>query len=342
MKYNISNIIDLLNKTSNNIIIITHDNPDGDAIGSVLTMYNILLKKQFNSINIVLTSNYSNKFDWMPNINKVLILNHYNYIKICKKILKANIIFCLDFSNTTRIHKIEQVFLRSRGIKIVIDHHNDVNIKYDFLYHNNLSSSTTELLYDFIHKLNFEKLMDINIRNCLYTGILTDSNSFQFTPSKHKIFQIAYELVKSGVNNNYIYDKIYHFNNYSIIEFFGYCFYKKTHFIKNDNNFLICIISISKEEIIRYNIINDETKFIINYPLYINNVKLSLLLIEQSNIRTKISIRSKRNVDCNQIAKKYFNGGGHKNASGGYINMQLDDSFILCKKIFSDIRSCII
>ncbi len=334
MELNITEIKKLLNKLYINIIIITHHNPDGDAIGSSLGLYNYLIKKKYKRINILLTSNYRNCFEYLFNIEKILLVNNkYNIIH--NLIINADVIFFLDFNNINRIKIINELIIKSKAVKIIIDHHTNIKIKYDFAFYDNKASSTCELVYKLINYMNDYQLIDNNIATCLYTGILTDTNSFRFVNEKSDVFAIAANLIKLGANNKLIYNHIYCSYSDNIIKFLGYCLYKKLNIFNNK----ISIMSISLFESIQYSISMKDISWIVNYPLYIKKIQLSVLLYEFTKCDdiVKISIRSKGNIHCDAIAAKYFNGGGHQNAAGGIIYNNINESVKYCQKIFNNI-----
>jgi len=160
------------------IVITTHSRPDGDAMGSSLGLYNFLLKKN-HTVSVITPTEYPEFLNWLPGNNSVL---NYEKDKLAGDALieKAQLIFCLDFNWISRVEKMEESLRKSEAKKILIDHHLDPEKVFDIIFSYSDASSTCELIYDLIIALNEGKLIDKNIAECLYCGIMTDTNSFRF------------------------------------------------------------------------------------------------------------------------------------------------------------------
>lgn len=175
-------------KKSNNIVIVAHFNPDGDAMGSSLALYNYFIKVN-KSVTVITPNDYPDFLHWLPNNKKVI---HYSaqQKKAATIIAKSDLIFTLDFNNYSRLEGLGDLLKTSTAKKIIIDHHQQPDDYATLMYHDVKACSTCELVYEFICGLGGKKLIDKHIASCLYTGIMTDTGSFRYdsvTPTTHLI-----------------------------------------------------------------------------------------------------------------------------------------------------------
>ena len=196
----------LLN-TPQNIVIITHWSPDGDAMGSTLGLYNYLIQKK-HKVTVVTPNDYPSFLSWLPGNKKVI--DYSLKATIAKKaVAKASVIFCLDFNSLKRINTLGDEVAKSKAVKMMIDHHLQPEDFADYMLHSIEACSTCELIYDFIELMGDKKLLNKAIANCLYTGIMTDTGSFRYPSTTSKTHRIIAELIDSGANNAEIHDRIY-------------------------------------------------------------------------------------------------------------------------------------
>lgn len=310
--------VNKLLSVTNNIVIVTHSNPDADAIGSSLGLYNFLIKKRQNPI-VITPNSYPEFLWWMPGNQN--IINFYNDKKSAVEIIKqAQIIFYVDFNETNRIDKLEKYIKQSNSIKIVIDHHPLFNENIDYILSDASASSAAELVYEFIVLLNNINLIDEKIAKCLYAGIMADTGCFSYNSSKPRTFQIVAELLKFNINKDEIVSKIY--DNFSTDRFrlLGYCLNEKLTVFPQYHT---AIISLTKQELKKFNFKQGDDEGFVNYPLSIKGIIFSAIFVERVDY-VKISFRSKGAFATNKFARKNFNGGGHLNASGGKSKMDID------------------
>lgn len=293
------------------IVITTHRNPDGDAIGSSLAMYHYL-NKLGHTVRIVSPSEYPEFLEWMPNVHDIII---YDVDPDASKfrIEQADIIFYMDFNALDRIDKVGELTDAQRCTKILIDHHLYPEPMADYVISDTTASSTCELVYDFIDRLGDKQKIDKNVADCIFTGILTDTGSFKYSTSP-KVFRLAAELIEMGVEDNLLQDLIFNSLDEKYLRLLGYCLNRNMEIL---DEYHTGIITLSKEDYERFNIQRGDTEGIVNYLLKLKNVKLAAFITEQPTI-VKISLRSKGSFSVQEIAKKHFKGGGHKNAAGGY------------------------
>ena len=309
-----------------NVVITTHVNPDGDAIGSSVALLNFLIKMG-HDVSVIVPNDYPDFLKWMK--NDELIINYSNSKNESQdKIKNASLIFCLDFNNLNRINEIGDYISESKAKKVLIDHHLDPSDFYDFKIHDVKASATAELVYNFLIELD-SNAVDKDISEALYTGILTDTGSFKFSMSP-KVHKIVSDLMIRGVNIGFINNKIYDSNSLDKLKLIGYALSEKLEVISNGN---AAYIVLSRKDLKDHNFKKGDTEGLVNYALSISNVNMAVLIIETKE-RIKFSFRSIGQFSVNEFAKKYFNGGGHKNAAGGSLEDKLS---VALDKFLNDI-----
>ncbi|MFO8235906.1 MAG: bifunctional oligoribonuclease/PAP phosphatase NrnA [Bacteroidales bacterium] len=305
-------------KDKKNILIITHYNPDGDAVGSSLALYSFFKNKGFN-VDVIVPNEYPKFLHWLPYNDKIIIFNS-NKKLIKNKLKKANLLFFIDFNVLDRIQGMHSLIKQTNIPKILIDHHPEPENSFDITISSTVVSSTAELLYEFMTKLSGEESIDQSIAECLYTGIMTDTGSFSYNSSLPDTYYVVSKLLEKGIDKDKIYWNVY--DNYSTdrMRLLGYCLNKKMKVIPE---YATAYISISADELKSFNYRPGDSEGFVNFPLSIKGIVFSAIFIERED-HIKISFRSKGSFNANKFAENHFNGGGHKNAAGGYSEQTMD------------------
>ena len=315
----ISSLKKIISETRHPLILI-HYNPDGDAIGSALAFYHYLVKKGKSPV-LVSPNDYPEFLHWLPGNNNVLVYKRQSGT-VLNALEKADVIFALDFNDSDRVNDLEKYFINATAKKVLIDHHPEPGNFADLIISDVIYSSTAELVYQVIELLGDDNLVDRTIAECLYTGIMTDTGSFNYNSSQPYTYYVVSKLIGLGINKDQIYWNIY--DNYSAdrMRLLGYCLYKKMEVFPEYHT---AIISITKKELETFNFAPGDSEGFVNYPLSIKGIRFSAIFVENDK-HVKISLRSKGNFATNKFAEKHFNGGGHKNASGGNSYESLEKS----------------
>jgi phosphoesterase RecJ-like protein len=251
--------------------------------------------------------------EWMPGIDKMLITDeHPDTVR--SEIEQAELIICLDFNSLDRIDKTgEMVNAQTSAAKVLIDHHLDPEPFADYVLSDTTASSTSELVFDFIHLLGMENYLDQRVADCIYTGIITDTGSFRYSTSA-KLFRTVARLLELGVQDVVLQDLINNNLREKHLRLLGYCLYHRMEILEE---YRTGIIVLSKEDYARFDIQRGDTEGIVNYLLRMPTVKVAAFITEQPTI-VKMSFRSKGEFSVQEIASQHFKGGGHRNASGGF------------------------
>lgn len=318
---------------SHKIFITTHYKPDGDAVGSVMALAQYL-KLKGKEVYPVFPSEIPDFLSWISDINTA-----YNYKAETKKVKElvqnADLIFCLDFNDFSRVKEMSILLENAHQPKILIDHHLNPSNTFEYGISDSSKSSTCEMVYDFINIDGGNSLINKNIAECIYTGTMTDTGSFRFPSTTASVHFMIGDLINKGLNHSIIHEHIYDSWNENRMRFLGFVLYKKMELLHQYNTGLI---TISKKESIDFQLNTGDTEGLVNYPLSINNINIAVLIIEHDD-NVKLSFRSKGNIDVSAIARNYFNGGGHFNASGGQSSQSFTDTILHFKKILSEIHT---
>ena len=294
------------------IMITTHQKPDGDAMGSMLGLYHFLI--QFgHDVTPVSPTNWADFLSWMPGTEQVLDFER-NVEKVKTIANDADWIFCLDFNVITRTRNLAPVVAASKAEKILIDHHQQPDEAFFAYGVSDISkSSTCEMVYDFIIESGHEDKINDLISQSLYSGTMTDTGSFRFPSTSANVHRMVAGFMDKGLQPSFIHENLFDTSSESRLRFFGNVLLNRMEVFYEYNT---ALISVPHADLLKYEIKTGDTEGLVNYPLSIQGIRLAAIIIDRGDER-KLSFRSKGDFDVNVFARKYFNGGGHKNASGG-------------------------
>ncbi|MEM5566080.1 bifunctional oligoribonuclease/PAP phosphatase NrnA [Psychroserpens sp. AS72] len=319
-KEDIKNIKELLSSPKK-IVIIPHKNPDGDAIGSTLGLLHYLNTYNHDAV-IIAPNDYPDFLKWMPGEDSILKYDHQK--DECDALLiSAELIFTLDFNSLGRIGQMQDAVANTKGIKIMIDHHQQPDDYAKFMYSDVAMSSTCEMVYNFIDMLGDADKIDADIATCLYTGIMTDTGSFRFPSTTSATHKIIGNLIEKGANNSQIHNNIMDTNSYERTQLLG----RALSNLKVIPEYRTAYITLTQEELNSFNFKKGDTEGFVNYGLSLKGIIFAAIFIEsqQDNI-IKISLRSKGDFSVNELSRTHFEGGGHTNAAGGKSDLNMSDT----------------
>ena len=318
----IASLKELLNKAKLNIVIIPHEHPDGDAIGSAIGLAEVLNSYGHNA-HIISPTNYPDFLKWFSSKSNITVYSANK--KLAKSIIKeSDLLFCLDFNEASRAGKLEKKILEYPNPKILIDHHPEPTSFCEFTISEIHYSSTAELIFDVVCKAGLKKYITQDAAEGLYTGILTDTGAFNHNTSDPNTFKVVSELMKFGIDTEKIQSGVYHNFSADRMKLLGYCLSQKMVVYPELRT---AMISITKKELEDFNFKPGDTEGFVNYPLSISNIVFSAIFIEKEG-NVKASFRSKGNFPANHFSKDNFNGGGHLNAAGGQSDLSLEETIV--------------
>lgn len=298
--------------------VLTHTNPDGDAIGSSLALALALAKKGIDT-QVVIPDGLPDFLRWLPGIERSTTFI-YKKEKASGIIDEADLVFCLDFNDPKRLNGVQESLSRSRARKVLIDHHQDLVCFADICISETWRGSVGEMIYVFLREVFEEDLLDQDIATCLYVAIMTDTGNFNYASSYPEIFHIVGDLMKYDLEKDRIYSNVYDAFTEDRMRLQGYCMQEKMVVLPKYHT---AYISLTQEELKRFNHRKGDTEGFVNIPFSVKGIRFTALFVEKPD-RIKVSFRSRGDFPVNRIATDHYQGGGHINAAGGdsFLNMK--------------------
>ncbi len=296
-----------------------HQKPDADAMGSALGLCHFL--RQFgHKVTLVSPTNWAAWLNWMPGCNEVLDFDMQK--EESNKIFnEAQWLFCLDFNAFYRTRTLTAKLESMTCTKILVDHHQQPDEKsFDYGISDVKKSSTSEMIYDIIVGSGHSDMINREIMECIYAGVVSDTGSFRFTSASGMVHKLVADFKLRGLDHTHVHESL--FDNFleNRMRFIGHVLLNRMEVFYEYNTVLL---TIPKSDLLRYHIKTGDTEGLVNYPQSIKGIKLVAIVVDRDEER-KWSFRSKGDFDCNTFARKYFEGGGHFNASGGRSSEPLD------------------
>lgn len=294
------------------IAIVTHTNPDGDAIGSSLAWAEVV-RRMGHTATILVPNRYPSFLDWMCGIEEVVVA------KECPEraeevISSAEVVFVMDLNKIDRLDSMSEPLMASSAPRILIDHHlmppDDYNLQFSYPH----LCSTAFVTYTLIEALCGTDAITTPMAENLYAGIMTDTGNFAFSYLTPELMRAVAVLLERGLNIPKVYNAVYNSYTASRVKLLGYSLGRKMDILENGR---AAYISLTEKEMRRFNFQLGDSEGFVNYPLTIAGMKMSALFTETRKF-IRVSLRSRGDeVDVNIFARRYFGGGGHKNAAGG-------------------------
>lgn len=293
------------------VVIVSHRNADGDAMGSTLGMMH-LLRSMGKDVVAMLPNGCPDTFAWMPAGNQ--ILSGDKQLKECQAaIASADLLLGVDFNRLYRIVMLADDFAAAKCPKVLIDHHENPELEaFDVVFSEPDMSSASELCYWVSQALYGDEAISSTVATCFYTGIRTDTGGMSFSCNQPSLYQAVSNLVAKDIDpttlNHYIFD------NFSTerLRFYAFAISERLR-IFEDRHF--AYFYLSHDDLQQHHLDTSELEGLVNYALKLSYVEVGVLIREE-NSRIKISFRSKYEVNVEQIAREYFGGGGHYHAAG--------------------------
>lgn len=319
-KQDISEIKSLL-ASPKKIAIVTHKNPDGDAIGSSLALFHYLTKIN-HFVTVITPNDYPDFLKWVPGQDLILKFDSQNS-QSAEALNKADIIFTLDFNAFHRAGDMENTLAENKSLKIMIDHHQQPDPYAKYTYSDVSMSSTCEMIYNFIEMLGDLDLLDSNMATAIYLGIMTDTGSFRFNSTTSRTHRVIADLIDKRAENTFIHNQVYDTNSYNRLQLLG-CALSNLKILPE---YRAAYITLTLNELQKFDYKKGDTEGFVNYALSLNNIVLAAIFIEdaQQNI-VKISLRSKGDFSVNLMSRSHFEGGGHTNAAGGKSDLPIKET----------------
>ena len=295
------------------IVIISHTSPDGDAVGSSLG-----LSRCFKSLGqpttVVFPDAYPFYYDFLVKEDDDIIVASECADEAKQKLAEADVIVAVDFCDPSRVDFLKEDLLNAKAKKIMIDHHLNPHEKdFDVVFSDNTISSASEFVYWVVTMAFGKEIITKCVAECIYTGICTDTGSFSYSCNSPTVYLATAHLIEAGVNASAVNSHIYNSYSRNRLLLLGYCINKRLRIF---DDMKMAYFYVSKEDQQLFDAQKGDLEGVVNYTLMMQDIEVGALIKENSEGVVRISFRSKHDFNVNEFAKKYFDGGGHRKASG--------------------------
>ena len=299
---------------ADSIVLCCHQNADGDALGAMLG-WGEVLRQMGKAPLMVVPDQYPDYLLWLPNTEKVVRYDkRRDYVNTVLKI--ADLVFCLDFNSAQRTDDMADALCASPAKKVLIDHHPNPDVPTTLCISHPEMSSTCELVFRIVWQMGLFDNLGKHFAIPIYCGMMTDTGGFTFNSNNPEIFYIISQLLTKRINKDKIYRNVYHNYSEHRLRMVGHVLCNR---LVVDEKRHAAYYTLTREDQKQFRFIKGDAEGLVNMPLQIKGLKLSISLREDTDRDQTVwvSLRSVDDFPCNEVAAQFFNGGGHLNASGG-------------------------
>ncbi|WP_419241416.1 DHH family phosphoesterase [Cardinium endosymbiont of Nabis limbatus] len=315
------------------VAVVMHARPDGDALGTSLALA-LFLRAQGHFVHVIAPTGYPTFLSWLPGIDTVIVAAHYTQEALLAQIKDVDLLFCVDFSAASRLDESAYILDQSDAFKVIVDHHTEPESFADLLLWDPKAAASAEVLFQIFEALDQKDKITPPVATCLYAGLVTDTSSFKNPNTRPITHRIAADLIEYGVDTFRVQRLIYGNQPLNRLHFFGFAVSQRLVVLSALH---VAYFVIQKEDYKRYDLKSGDTEGLVDYGLSLKGISLAAVLKEKDEL-VYLSLRSVGDVPANLIAKKYFNGGGHKNAAGGISHLSLTETVDRFEKILQDLH----
>ena len=309
---------------SETILCVCHQNPDGDALGASLGWAEVLRTFFGKDPQVIVPDQYPDYLHWMPNTDK--IIRYDKHKEGCDWTFQhADLIFCLDFNTSSRVGDMQAALDASPAPRVLIDHHLEPDIPSVITISHPEACSTCELVFRLTWQMGAFEQMTKHFAIPVYCGMMTDTGAFTYNSDNCDVYFIISQLLTKHINKDKIYRNVYHNFSEDRLRLMGYVMYQR---LVVDSQRHASYFTLTRQDLKRFNFIKGDAEGLVNMPLQIKGHKLSISLREDTEKENTIwvSLRSVDQFPCNEVAARFFNGGGHLNASGGRLYCSMEEA----------------
>lgn len=313
------------------IVITCHKSPDGDALGSSLALCHVL--RRLGKEAFVVTPDMAPKsLEFVPGVRELVVYTKHE-ARARRLLSEAQLLCCLDFNSMKRIDRLAELVEPLRVRRVLIDHHLDPDDAFDLVISHPEASSTCELVFRVLMQMGQMRLIDRHAASCLYVGLLTDTGGFAYSCDNPEFYEILSIILRRHIDRIGLYNKAMNTFSADSLRLQGYAINEKMQLFPEQG---AALITLSKEELERFNYCRGDTETLVNKPLAIPEIYWSVFLREDAD-KIKVSCRSQGDFSVSDICARYFNGGGHFNAAGGDFVGTLDEAVATFHQVLADL-----
>ena len=302
-----------------NIVIVCHVSPDGDAIGSSLGLYHFL-EEIGKRVTVIVPDSLPKNLLFLKGVKDILIYTRYpEYAQ--ELIEQAELIFCLDFNALSRLGDLEEPIGKASAKKVMVNPHLYPEPFCDVTISHPQVSSTCELVFRLICRMGMFEYLTLKSANAIYVGMMTDTGNFTYNSNKPEMYFIVGEQIKKGNKKDDLYAKVCNTNSLDKLRLNGFAIHEKLTVFEPHHT---AMITLTKDELKKFHYQKGDSEGLVNVPLSIPGIVFSAFFREEDDF-IKVSLRSKGEFPANKVAEEWFNGGGHLNAAGGEFYGTMDE-----------------
>ncbi|MDB3905579.1 bifunctional oligoribonuclease/PAP phosphatase NrnA [Crocinitomicaceae bacterium] len=318
----------LLNE-ANKVLVTSHKSPDGDAIGSSVACYEFLKSIGKEPFILLPDAPSSNLMPFLEDVEYTFYESHNIDLS------HFELVFCLDYNHEYRVGEdMSSIFGQLDCEKIMIDHHPEPSQFCDLTISRPEVCSTAQLFFEVLEELKMSDQLNLKASKAIYLGIMTDTGSFRYPSVNAKTHDVLAKVISNGVVPFEIHESIFDQNTEDQLKLRGFAVSDKMELIEGSP---VGMISLSMEDLNRFNYKKGDTEGLVNVILSIRGISIAIFMVENDEGKVKMSFRSKGKYYVNEFAKKYFNGGGHKYAAGGFSDLDLSETKSTVLKFYKEL-----
>jgi len=295
--------------------LITHITPDGDGIGAELCLLGYLKARGIGA-RVINTESLAPKYRFLDPGGAVEVFDAAKHDAFLRA---ADLIFMLDNSATSRMGPLEPAIRASRATTVCIDHHNVHEPFWKVSIVDPEACATGELVFQIVKAMGGR--IDRNAAQAAYVSLVTDTGYFRFSKTSPRCHEAAAEMLAAGVDPPRVYEEVFERNSAALLRLGGVAMAD----LRQEEGGRLAWVSLTREQVLRCQAEQEDTSDVVNDLLSIDGVRLAVLFKEMDGGRTKLSFRSKGDLDVNRLASR-FSGGGHTNAAGAVLAAGLDET----------------
>lgn len=312
------------------IVLVAHARPDGDALCSCLAWATYLEEHYGKQSHIVMPNAFPDFLHWVP--GSQVVRRHDKHTDEVRALVdRCDLLFCLDHNNMARTEDLGLLLDTCKATRVVIDHHIDPVMRADIMVSQPELSSTCEVVFRMVWQLGGYDELSRKFAVQVYTGMMTDTGGFTYNSSSPEIYFIICQLLTKGFDKDKVYRNV--FNNYSqwAIRLRGYLMSQRLCVM---GDLHASYFTLTRQDMRRFHFVRGDVEGLVNEPLRIKGLKCSISLREDDRVdnRVWVSLRSVDDFSVEDMARRFFNGGGHFNASGGHLDCSIEEAVEIAKQ----------
>lgn len=303
------------------VVLTCHVRPDGDAVGSTLSLMHLLRARKVQA-HVVTPDVPPRVLEFMPGYQDIVPYSKYEEYG-SRLMQEADLVICCDFNTPSRLSGLEQTFAASKATKVVIDHHEfpsdfaDLTISYPDM------SSTCELVFRILCGLGmFGELSDcLDAATCLCTGIITDTRNLSVNTKHLDLYDIMKELLSVGVNKRLILRETMETKSENALKLNSFALCERLRVYPRHR---AAVVWLTQDDLERFGYEKGDTEGLVNQALELRGV-IYAVFMRQEKDKVRLSMRSLGSFPVSKICTDHFGGGGHMQAAGGDYEGSVED-----------------